>query len=227
MDGSLNLLIGAVLFFGGHAILSSPALRPVLVDRLGERGFTMAYATLALVGLAWLIYGYAVAPRQLWWGGPDLAIVPVILMVPAALLFVGAFSQKNPTAIGQAGGWSAADARGIQRITRHPFLWAVVLWAVGHLVVNGNLPSLVLFGGMLALALFGTFAIDRKSLERDPVNWAAFAARTSNIPFAAIATGRNRLVWSEIGLGRVALAVALYVALILAHPYVIGISPLG
>jgi uncharacterized membrane protein len=227
MNGSLHLLIGAVLFFGGHAILSAPALRPVLVDRLGERGFTMLYATLALIGLAWLIYGYAVTPRQRWWGGPELAIVPLVLMAPASLLLVGAFTQKNPTAIGQAATLSSAGARGIQRITRHPFLWAVVLWAVGHLVVNGSLPGFVLFGGMLALALFGTFAIDRKSRERDSVSWAAFAARTSNIPFAAIVAGRNRLVWSEIGLGRVALAVALYVALFLAHPYVIGVSPLG
>jgi len=84
-----------------------------------------------------------------------------------------------------------------------------------------------LFGGMLALALFGTAGIDRRSRERDPVNWTSFAAVTSNIPFAAIVSGRNRLVWSEIGWGRVVAAVALYVALILAHPYVIGVSPLG
>ena len=227
MNGLLHLWIGAVLFFGGHAVLSSPALRPVLAARLGQRGFTMLYSTLAFLGLAWLIYGYAVAPRQRWWAGPNFAIVPLILMAPASLLLVGAFTQKNPTAIGQGGTLSAADARGIQRITRHPFLWAVVLWAVGHLVVNGNLPSLVLFGGMLALALLGTLGIDRKSRERDPANWRDFAARTSNIPFAAILERRNRLVWSEIGWGRVVAAVALYVALILAHPYVIGVSPLG
>jgi uncharacterized membrane protein len=118
---------------------------------------------------------------------------------------------------------SAADARGIQRITRHPFLWAVVLWAVGHLVVNGNFPALVLFGGMLALALFGAAGVDRRSRERDPVNWISFAAVTSNIPFAAILSGRNRMVWSEIGWGRVLAAVLLYVVLILAHPNVIGV----
>jgi uncharacterized membrane protein len=227
MNGLLHLLIGAVLFFGGHAVLSAPALRPVLVGRLGQRGFTMLYSTLATIGLVWLIYGFAVAPRQLWWGGSNLAIVPLVLMAPASLLLVGAFTQKNPTAVGQGINLSAADSRGIQRITRHPFLWAVVLWAVGHLVVNGNFPALVLFGGMLVLALFGAAGIDRRSRERDPVNWTSFAAVTSNIPFAAIVSGRNRLVWSEIGWGRVALAVPLYLVLILAHPYVIGVSPLG
>jgi uncharacterized membrane protein len=80
---------------------------------------------------------------------------------------------------------------------------------------------------MLVLALLGAAGVDRRSRERDPANWAAFAAVTSHIPFAAILDGRNRLVWSEIGWGRVVAAVALYVALILAHPYVIGVSPLG
>ena len=227
MNGSLHLLIGAVLFFGGHVILSSPALRPALMERLGQRGFTMLYSALAMIGLVWLIYGFAVAPRQRWWGGTGLAVVPLVLMAPASLLLVAAFTQKNPTAIGQGGALSAADARGIQRITRHPFLWAVVLWAVGHLVVNGNFPALVLFGGMLALALSGAAAIDRRSRERDPVSWTAFTGRTSNVPFAAIMAGRNRLVWSEIGWGRAAAAAVLYVALILAHPFVTGASPLG
>ena len=186
----------------------------------------MLYSTLATIGLVWLIYGFAVAPRQRWWAGSNLAVVPLILMVPASLLLACAFTQKNPTAVDQ-GIKLSADARGIQRITRHPFLWAVVLWAVGHLVVNGDLPSIVLFGGMLVLALFGTAGVDRRSRERDPVNWAAFAAATSNVPFAAILEGRNRLVWSEIGWGRVVAAVGLYVALILAHPYVMGVSPLG
>jgi uncharacterized membrane protein len=142
MNGLLHLWIGAVLFFGGHAILSSPALRPVLVSRLGQRGFTMLYSTLATIGLVWLIYGFAVAPSQRWWGGPELAIVPLVLMAPASLLLVCAFTQKNPTAVGQGINMSAADARGIQRITRHPFLWAVVLWAAGHRSLTAISPRL-------------------------------------------------------------------------------------
>jgi uncharacterized membrane protein len=103
----------------------------------------------------------------------------------------------------------------------------MALWAAGHLAANGDLPSLVLFGGMLALALFGMRAIDRKARRRDPVGFAAFEARTSVVPFAAIAAGRNRLVWSEIGWWRLALAALLYAVLIGAHPHVIGVSPLG
>ena len=225
MSGTAHLLLGAAVFFGGHVILSSGAVRPRLLAALGERGFLMLYTVVALASLLWLGYGYATAPREPWWGGPQLALVPLVLMAPAALLYVGAFSQRNPTSVGQEADGEAA--RGILRITRHPFLWAMALWAAGHLVVNGNFPSLVLFGGMLALALIGMGEIDRKTQLRNPEGWAAFAARTSVVPFAAIAQGRNRLVWSEIGWRRLALAAVLYAALIGLHPYVIGVSPVG
>jgi uncharacterized membrane protein len=221
----LHLLAGALVFFGGHVLLSSAPVRPGVVARLGERGFLALYSTVALVGLVWLAYGYAVAPREHWWGGPGLAAVPVLLMAPAALLYVGAFSQRNPTSVGQSADGDAA--RGIMRITRHPFLWAMALWAAGHLVVNGDLPSFLLFGGILALSLLGMREIDRKARRRDPVGFAAFEARTSVIPFAAIAQGRNRLVWPEIGWGRVAIAAILYAVLIGLHPFVIGASPVG
>ena len=224
---SVHLLIGAVLFFGGHVVLSSPVLRPALVDRFGERGFAGVYAGLALLGLAWLIYGYSASDGAALWGGQGLAIAPLLAMAPAALLFVGAFSQKNPTAMGQAGSLSPGLARGMQRVTRHPFLWAVALWAASHLIANGDAASLVLFGGMLALALYGTGEIDRKMRARNPARWAEFAAVTSNLPFAAIASGRNRFVWSEIGWWRLALAALLYAVLIGAHPHVIGVSPVG
>lgn len=227
MSGTFHLLVGAALFYGGHALLASAPVRPRLVGRLGERGFAMVYSTVALFGLLWLGYGYTVAPREPWWGGPELAGVPLVLMAPATLFLVGAFTQRNPTAVGQTQGLDADAARGVMRITRHPFLWAVALWALGHLVVNGDFPSLVLFGGMLALALFGAAEIDRKARRRDPAGWAAFAALSSNLPFAAVAAGRNRLRWSEIGWWRFALAAALYALLIGLHSPVIGISPVG
>ena len=227
MSPTAHLLIGAVLFYGGHVLLAAAPIRPRLAARLGQRGFAMVYSSVALLGLVWLGYGYAVAPRQRWWGGPDLAAAPLVLMAPATVLIVGAFSQRNPTVVGQSKALGAEAARGILAVTRHPFLWAVAFWALGHLVVNGDLPSLVLFGGMLALALLGTAEIDRKSRQRDPAGWAAFAARSSNLPFAAIAAGRNRLRWAEIGWWRFTLAALLYAALIGAHAPVIGCSPIG
>jgi uncharacterized membrane protein len=76
--------------------------------------------------------------------------------------------------------------KGMLRITRHPFLWGVAIWASGHLSVNGDRASIVLFGSMLLLALFGTASIDAKRKRALGATWDAFAAQTSNVPFAAI-----------------------------------------
>ena len=104
-------------------------------------------------------------------------------------------------------------ARGMLRITRHPFLCGVALWALAHLVVNGHLAALVLFGSLLVLAIGGTASIDAKRRRATGAQWAAFAGVTSVLPFAAIAAGRNRLgpALREIGPWRALMAVIVYV----------------
>jgi uncharacterized membrane protein len=105
------------------------------------------------------------------------------------------------------------------RITRHPFLWGVALWAAVHLVVNGDAASVVLFGSLLLLAVGGPFSIDAKRRRKFGEHWAAFAEATSDIPFAAILAGRNRLgpALTEIGLRRWLIALVLYAVAFYLH----------
>ena len=69
--------------------------------------------------------------------------------------------------------------------------------------------------------------IDRKLAARRGADWQRFADASSNLPFAAILAGRQRLVLAEIGWWRIALALVIYVALLAAHPWLFGASPLG
>jgi uncharacterized membrane protein len=110
------------------------------------------------------------------------------------------------------------------RITRHPFLWGVAIWAVGHILVNGSVAALILFGSMLLLALFGTISIDAKRRRALGANWTAFADQTSNVPFAAILAGRQSLNIGEIGWWRIALAIAVYAGVLFVHPHAFGVS---
>jgi uncharacterized membrane protein len=116
--------------------------------------------------------------------------------------------------------------KGVVRITRHPFLWGVGLWAAGHLMVNGDTASFLLFGSLLMLAFFGTSSIDAKRARAYGEDWGAFSAATSNVPFAAIAAGRQKLNLAEIGWWRIALAVAVWGAITFAHPYLFGVRAL-
>jgi uncharacterized membrane protein len=111
---------------------------------------------------------------------------------------------------------SEDPARGIIRITRHPIMWGVMLWAAAHILARGDLKGLIFFGAFLVLAALGTLAMD--SRKRANPDWPRFAAVTSHIPFVAIAQGRNRIVWREIGRLRPAIGLAVFFAVLLFHP---------
>ncbi|SMF78873.1 Uncharacterized membrane protein [Tistlia consotensis] len=228
MLSDLNQLLAAtVLFVGGHFLLSSQALRPGLVARLGETGFRGLYSAVAGVGIVWMCFDYADAPHVQLWALPLLRWLPLILMPFAAILAVAGLTTRSPTAVGGehlAGGIEPAP--GILRITRHPFLWGVALWAVGHLAANGDLASLVFFGGFLVLALGGMQHIDHRRERALGSDWGPMKLTTSLLPFAALATGRTTMDWRGLGWWRPLLGVALYLALLHLHPLLFGVSPL-
>ena len=221
----LSLVIAGIAFCGSHVLLSSTRLRGALRDQLGERGFIAVYSLTSLVVFAWFVAAYATAPtiglwpRQRW-----TALVPVSVMPLAAILLVAGYSTRNPTAVGMERSARADDpAPGILSVTRHPVMWAIGLWAVSHLIANGDLASVLFFGSLAGLALGGTVLIDRKKQLALGSNWPRLTQVTSNLPFAALLTGRTKLRWREIGLLRIAAGLLLYAVLYLAHPIITGL----
>lgn len=221
-----NLVIAALFLIGTHLGIASTQLRSQLVATIGEGTYRLLYSLIALVAIAWLVHAWSTAPvRFLWIPGSGLRHLPLLVMPLACLLLVCALSQRNPTALGQAPDPDTAEpARGIVRVTRHPMLWAVTLWAIVHVLANGDLASLIFFGAFGVLALAGTVLIDARRTEERPPGWGVFLQRTSNVPFLAILERRQRFVASEIGLARLAAALALYVALIWLHPALFGVA---
>ena len=101
-------------------------------------------------------------------------------------------------------------------------LWGVAVWAFGHLLVNGDLASFILFGTMLVLAVLGTYSIDAKRRRALGDKWDAFAAQTSTLPFAAIFSGRQAMPGlGEVG-WRLIVGLGVWIALALAHPFLFG-----
>lgn len=223
-----NLVVAALFFVGTHLGVSSSSLRPALVERLGERAYLVLYSALSLVAIFWLNTAWEAAPKDpLWTAGPGLRHAVLVLMPLAFLLVVAGLSTRSPTAVGQRPDPDASEpATGILRVTRHPFLWGVALWAVLHTLANGDLASLAFFGAFAALGVAGAFLIDAKRTHAAAPGWGVFLQRTSNLPFAAIVQRRQHLSLREIGLARVAGALALYVAVLWAHPHLFGVSPL-
>jgi uncharacterized membrane protein len=224
-QGLVSLVIAGIAFCGSHILLSSTRLRGSLRDQLGERGFLAVYSLTSLVIFAWFVAAYSAAPTIVLWPKQRwAALVPVSVMPFASILLVAGYSTRNPTAVGMERSARADDpAPGILRVTRHPVLWAIGLWASSHVIANGDLSSVVFFGLLAALAFGGTVLIDRKKQLALGSNWSRLAEVTSNVPFAALVAGRTGLRWRDIGFLRIAAGLLLYAVLYLAHPIITGL----
>jgi uncharacterized membrane protein len=225
----IELVLAAAFLLLSHYGISSTPLRAALVQRIGERPYLAVYSLIALAAILWLTRAYVHAPYvELWSTTLPGALVPLVVLPLALILLVAGVSGPNPTSVGQADALDDPSAvRGVLRITRHPVMWAIALWALSHVFPTGDLASLVFFGAFAALALIGTRLLDAKHAARRGAAWQTFAQATSNPPFAAMAAGRQRIVPSEIGWARIAVALVLYVVLLGLHPWLFGASALG
>lgn len=218
----IALILAATFFLGLHFGVAGTSLRLRLIDRLGAKIYHVGFGILSLLGLLWLLHAYRGAAYVETWG--QLAgfkpVAAALVLVAFLLVVIGLLSRN---AILPAGG---EPATGIQRITRHPVLGGLALWAATHLLVNGDLAALILFGSLLGLVAFGGRSVAAKRREKLGADWAGYAAATSVIPFQAIWQGRNRLAWREIPWWQAVLALVLYAGAMHLHLRLFGVSPL-
>ena len=220
------LILAATLWLGLHIGVAGTALRGKLAGVLGERGFRAAFSVASIAVFAFLVIAFIHAPRSaLWYAAPWLRWILLGLMLPAAFLLLASFATVSLKP--EDAGTRRGNARGILRVTRHPMLWSFALWAMVHIIGNGELAACVFFGTFLLTALAGMPSIDGKAAQRNPQLWNSFAAETSILPFGAILGGRNRFSAAEIGWLLPLLAIALWAAMLLLHQKLIGVAPIA
>lgn len=148
----LILVLGILLFLAIHLVPTSPSLRAGLVDRFGEGAYKVGFSILSLIGFALIVVGFhklQVMPGKnpIIWDPPTWTRhIAFLLMIPAMILLVAALIPSR-----------------IRTAAKHPMLAAIKFWALAHLLANGDLGSLVLFGSFLAFAVY-----DRISVKRRP-----------------------------------------------------------
>jgi uncharacterized membrane protein len=139
------LILGLAVFIGGHLVPAFPALRMRLAGGLGEGAYKGLFSAVSLIGLALIAWGFGTRDFISIWEPPDWTRhLAFLLMLPAMILLASAYIPSR-----------------IRTAARHPMLLAVKIWALAHLIANGDLGSILLFGGLLAYAV-----IDRISLKR-------------------------------------------------------------
>ena len=225
MEGIFPLLLAAAFWIATHNGLAGSDIRARLVGRIGENGFRIFYSIFSVLALVMLARASGAAETIPLWTAPAwLRLALAVIMLPAFLFFAAGL-LRNPTAVGGEA-LAGQRARGIQRITRHPMLWSFALWALVHVIGNGDVTSLIFFGTFAISAFLGMPSIDRKLAARDPEAAARLRAETSILPFGAILAGRNRLVLAEIGWLAPLLALIGWAAVLHSHARFFGVPAL-
>lgn len=216
MNGWTEYAAAWAAFLLTHAVPVRPPLRPWLVASLGRVGFGIVYSALSLAVLGWMFAAAGRAPFVLLWPSPAWGPWVVLIAMTAACLLVAAeLGRPNPLSIGGGDGAAFDPGRpGLLRLTRHPVLAALALWAGAHLVPNGDLAHVLLFGGFTAFALLGMRLIDRRHRAAAPDLWAAQVATIASAPLRF--PSMLRLV---AGAGIVLL-------LLMLHPWMAGVDVL-
>lgn len=141
----LYLITGLLLFVGIHLFPSLTGLRQGLIARVGENSYKGLFSLFTLLGLGLIIFGFSHTSKFLVYH-PLQALRPlaIVLMAISMILFAAANMPTN-----------------IKRLTRHPMLWGLAIWALAHLLANGDRAALLLFGGMGGYALLGMLSANR------------------------------------------------------------------
>jgi uncharacterized membrane protein len=192
--GLLVMILGLVLFLGVHMLTTQRGLRARLIVSWGEGGYKTGYALVSLAGLVLIVWGFAdyraAGMIEVWDPPGVLKHITVALMLPAVILVVASYIRGR-----------------IYTALKHPMLAGVKLWAAGHLLANGDLGSIILFGAFLGWAVF-----DRISLKHRA------DAGAPPIPVGGIG---NDLIAVAVGL------VAYLALAFVFHPVVIGVPVVG
>lgn len=212
-----------VAFFLGHSVPVRPPFRPILVRVLGAAGFGLAYSALSVAILTWLIVAAERSPFvPLWNWMPWQNYLVLAIMLPVCLIVALSIGRPNPFSFGGARNAAFDPARpGIVRLTRHPLLVALALWSGAHLVANGDLAHVLLFGTFFVFALFGRRLVDRRKRREMGRSWDLLWERVLARPL-----GEELFRFSRETVLRATLGVAIYAILIVLHPIVIGVDPI-
>ena len=156
-----------VLFVGSHVVPARTGLRDDLIERFGRPAYLVAYSGLSLVLLIWLIIAASNAPYVgLWSTTRPLVVASMALNALAAVLLACGALRANPLSISLRPGPTDRDHPGILALTRHPILWALLLWALAHCLVNGDVVALTMFGGFALLCLVSRPVLEKRAARR-------------------------------------------------------------
>ncbi len=215
-----QIVLWWVLFAGTHIGGSSQPIRPRLVRALGLQGFKALYTLVSFATLIPLVLFYwraRSASPPLWAAGWTSGWLADLLVLSAFIFIAEGYATSNAlSTLAELTGKRRSDARGIQRITRHPVNTGFALFGLAHALANPAPAGLLFFGGFPLFCVASAVHQDKRTASVDEAE--RFQRDTSLIPFGAILSGRQRLVLGELHRGAIVVAALVFIVLRVAHP---------
>jgi uncharacterized membrane protein len=183
MDGSIIQLIAAnVAFVGSHFAMSHPFRAP-MVKALGSGGFTLAYTVVSFATLDWVVFAFKAAPPADLGGSGEIGwIAATVITLPAMILLAGSLMGNPALPTPMAEAQARAAPKGVFRVTRHPMMWGIGLWALSHIILFWSTRTLVTALAMGILALVGAKLQDAKKEVLMGAAWGEWESKTSYWP---------------------------------------------
>jgi uncharacterized membrane protein len=183
MDWNLIVLLEAnVAFVGSHFAMSHP-LRSGMVRALGAGGFTLAYTVVSFAMLGWVALAFRAAPPADLPGSGEIGWIAATLITwPAMILLAGSLMGNPALPTPMAEQQARAEPRGVFRVTRHPMMWWISLWALSHMVLFWSIRTMITAAAMGTLALVGARLQDGKKAALMGEAWGEWSSKTSYWP---------------------------------------------
>lgn len=216
-------LLALAILVASHGVLSAPALKQQGMARLGRGKFHALYSLVSMAALAGFIITYRATPMGAQLFVPHQSLRWLIVIAMPVLVFLVLARLTTP--------WSAEGAylppRGVYRITRAPGSLAIALWALLHLANTGDMRRVLMFAGLGLIALIAIIKHERILAHATGEGAEVWRSRTSLVPFMARRDDNALPLRADIPLWQIVFAVLITLALLLAHPLLIGPAPLA
>jgi len=227
MKPSILVALCWLLFAATHIGMATSHVRPALVARLGPRGFSHLFSLVAVLTFGLLLHVLALN-QDTGADAPDLGRfalirgIGIVTITIGLVLTIATFQSAPVSALALFIPGEVREPYGLERITRHPLFVGAALLGVGHVLLASRMVGVVAFGGLAIYSIAGALHQETKLRRELGERFDAYLKSTSLVPFAAIATGRQRLAFSELPFVGIALGLLLAFVLRSVHSSILA-----
>ena len=230
VQGLWVLALSCAFFLCVHMMISGTILKEQIIASIGPTTYRILFSLFSIFGFLWMFFAFGKTrfdPQNIiYWVTPFwLKIVNFFLNFVAVNLYVLGAISPSPTNLKSVKKPPEKPVYGIIRVSRHPQLSAIALFALSHALINPKLASWIFFGSIAALSILGAHSIDLKRRAQLGASYDEVIRQTSFIPFAAIWRGKPFRP-HEIGALRMSLSVSCFTVIVVTHEIIFGRLPL-